>query len=56
LQGRFILEYAVLTIIAAAAMVGMGVYLKRSLSGKWQAVGDVFGHGRQYEPNRTTVR
>jgi Flp pilus assembly pilin Flp len=39
--------------VVAVALVAMGVYLKRAVSGKWQDVGDVFGHGRQYEPGRT---
>ena len=48
-EGSFSLEYATLMIIVAAAMIGMAVYVKRALSGRWRSVGDTFGQGRQYE-------
>lgn len=54
-KGSLTIEYAVLIAIVAAALLGMAVYLKRSLCGKWREVGDTFGHGRQYEPNATVV-
>ena len=50
------LEYAVLVAIIAAALVGMSVYLKRALSGKWRDVGDGFGFGRQYQPRANQER
>ena len=49
-RGAFSLEYAVLIVVVAAAMVGMAIYMKRALMGKWRSVGDTFGHGKQYEP------
>jgi len=52
-RGQFAIEYAVLIAILAAALVGMAVYAKRALAGKWRAVGDTFGQGRQYEPGIT---
>jgi len=55
LQGQSAIEYAVLAAIVAAALVGMSVYTKRALAGKWRAVGDTFGYGRQYEPGITVV-
>ena len=48
-RGSFSMEYAVLVVIVAAAMVGMAIYMKRALMGKWRVVGDTFGHGKQYE-------
>ena len=48
-QGSFTLEYAVLIAVAAAALIGMSIYIKRSLCGKWRESADVFGYGRQYE-------
>ena len=48
--GNFSIEYAFLIAVIAAAMVAMGVYMKRALSGRWRGVGDTFGFGRQYEP------
>ena len=50
------IEYAVLLAIVVAALVGMSIYMKRALSGKWRAVGDGFGFGRQYEPRVTRVQ
>ncbi len=47
--GSFSLEYATLVVIVAATMIGMAIYIKRALMGKWRGVGDVFGHGKQYE-------
>ena len=49
-RGAFSLEYAALVVIVTAAMVGMAIYMKRALMGKWRSVGDTFGHGKQYEP------
>lgn len=28
-------------------------YLLRGFTGRWQATGNTFGHGRQYDPNKT---
>ena len=53
-RGRFTIEYAVLIAVVAAAFVSMAVYVKRGVSGQWRKVGDTFGHGRQYEPGRTS--
>lgn len=54
-SGQSSLESAVLVAILAAALVGMSVYAKRALTGKWRQVGDAFGYGRQYEPGVTVV-
>ena len=54
-RGTFAIEYAIVIVIAAAALIGMGIYFKRSISGKLRSVGDSFGYGRQYEPGRTRV-
>ena len=49
-SASFSLEYATLVVIVAAAMIGMAIYVKRALMGKWRSVGDTFGHGKQYGP------
>ncbi|MBI3319007.1 MAG: GxxExxY protein [Candidatus Omnitrophica bacterium] len=49
LQGQSMIEYAALIAVTVAALVGMSVYMKRALNGKWRQVGDTFGFGRQYE-------
>ena len=48
-RGSFSLEHATLIVVVAAAMIGMAVYVKRALSGRWRSVGDTFGYGKQYE-------
>lgn len=42
------LEYAVLIMVVVAALIGMSVYLKRAMLGKWRDAGDSFAQGRQY--------
>ena len=54
-RGQSAIEYAALIGIVVAALVGMSVYTKRALMGKWRQAGDTFGHGRQFEPGRTAV-
>jgi len=52
-RATFTVEYAMLAAIVAAALIVMGVQVKRSLMGRWHEVGDTFGHGKQYEPGVT---
>ena len=52
-RGEFTVEYLVMITIIIAALIGMGVYLKRGLFGKWREVGDGFGHGKLYEPGQS---
>ena len=49
-RGFLSLEYVILVAIVVAALVGMAVYFRRSLCGKWRQAADVFGYGRQYKP------
>ena len=51
MKGMSTLEYVVVVVVAVAAFVGMSIYLKRGLEGKWRAVGDTFGYGKQYDPS-----
>lgn len=46
-RGSLSLQYACLIAVVVAALLTMSIYLKRSLCGKWRAVGDSFGYGRQ---------
>ncbi len=48
-RGFLAIEYAVLIVIVVATLIGMAVYFKRSLMGRWRGIGDSFGHGRQYK-------
>ena len=49
-RGFLALEYVVLICILVAAVIGISIYLKRALSGKWRSAADTFGYGRQYAP------
>jgi Flp pilus assembly pilin Flp len=48
--GLSTIEYAVLIVVVVAALLGISIYFRRALSGKWRSVGDTFGYGRQYAP------
>lgn len=54
-RGGFIIEYAVLTAVVTAALIGMAFYVKRGLAGRWRDGADTFGFGRQYEPGKTVI-
>ena len=43
-------EYAMVAIVLIAALVGMAVYMKRAISGKWRQGVDSTFFGRQYAP------
>jgi len=43
-----ILEYSLIVAVATSALLGMSVYLKRAISGRWRQAADTFGYGRQY--------
>ena len=49
-SGQSTLEYAILIAVAVAALVGMQIYLKAALAGRWKTMADTFGGGQQYEP------
>lgn len=51
----FAIEYAILIAVVTAALIGMMVYMKRALCGKWRTSADTFGYGRQYEPGVTVI-
>lgn len=55
-NGSVSLENAVLIAIVIAALIGMSVYLRRSICGKFRQAGDSFGYGRQYSPANTEVK
>ncbi len=48
-----LIEYAMLVAVVAVSLIGMQIYLKRAVSGKWKQSIDIFGYGRQYEPGLT---
>lgn len=47
-KGQMFLEYTVLIAILAAALLGMQIYLKRGVQGKYRQIGDDLGP--QYSP------
>jgi len=50
LKAMSVLEYSMLIAIVVAALVGMQIYLKRAVSGRWRQAADTFGYGRIYTP------
>ena len=49
-----IIEYSAVAAIVAMALIGMQIYVKRAVSGRWRQAADTFGYGRQYDTNRDT--
>lgn len=47
-------EYAMLVGIVVAALLGMTIYFRNSIAGKWRESADVFGHGRLYSSSEGT--
>ena len=45
-----IIEYMVVVLFILAALFVFQYYISRGLAGRWKAVGDTFGGGRQYDP------
>lgn len=48
-------EYCVLITVVVAALIGMQIYLKRAICGRWKTNGDAFGFGRQFDPASTQI-
>lgn len=48
------IEYVSLILAITIALGAVQFYLKRAVSSKYKESGDVFGHGRQFEPGVTT--
>lgn len=44
-----VIEYSLIVAVVVAAILGMQIYTKRAISGRWRQAADVFGYGRQYE-------
>jgi Flp pilus assembly pilin Flp len=55
IRGLTVIEYTLLIVAVSAAFLGMGVFLRRAVSGRWKQSADIFGFGRQYSPGKTTV-
>ena len=47
------MEYVALLAFVIVAIILIQNYVVRSFSGRWRDIGDSFGQGRQYDPNRT---
>jgi len=50
LRAASIIEYSLILAVVVAAILGMQIYLKRAISGRWRQAADTFGYGRQYDP------
>ncbi len=47
------IEYALLLMIIMGAVFISQRYILRGFAGRWKAVGDTFGQGKQYDPKKT---
>lgn len=45
-----VLEYMALMVLLMACLLLFNRYIVRGFFGQWKKAGDVFGHGRQYDP------
>ena len=52
-QAQITMESAAILIIAMAALLVMGVYVKRGIQGRWKASIDEVGD--QYDPRQTVI-
>lgn len=48
------MEYLVVIIFILSAFLVFQKYIVRAISGRWKSIGDSWGHGRLYDPNKTT--
>lgn len=49
------LQYALMLVVAVAAILALQVMLRRAISAKWKESADTLGGGRQYERGVTTI-
>jgi hypothetical protein len=42
-----IIEYCAIIGIVVAALIGIEIYFKRAICGRWRQAADIFGFGRQ---------
>lgn len=54
-KGSLFIEYAALMLVIIATLFCIQRYVKRAYFGYCRRTTDVYGFGRQYEPNRTTI-
>ena len=50
-----VIEYMALIVFILTAFFVFQRYILKGLSGRWQSVGDTFGHGKQYDPRNYGV-
>ncbi len=48
-------EYSLIVAVVVAALLGMQVYVKRAVSGRWRQAADTFGYGRQYDSKEMNI-
>jgi len=54
-RGSLFIEYTVFIVFMATALLLIGMYVQRGISGRWREAADVYGGGRQYQPNNTNI-
>lgn len=49
------IEYALVIVVVIAALLGIQIYVKRAICGRWRQAGDTFGYGRQYSDPKLKI-
>lgn len=49
IRAASMIEYALVIAVVIAALLGIQVYVKRAVCGRWREAADIFGFGRQYQ-------
>ena len=49
-KGASTIEYTALIVFLLAALIAFDRYILRAFWGQWRKTGQIFGHGRQYDP------
>lgn len=54
-RGHAIIEVAIVMAVVMMVLVTGQRMFKAQLMSRWKLIADSFGHGRQYEPKKTTI-
>lgn len=52
-KGQSVIEYLVVIIFLLSTFLVFQKYIVRAISGRWKNVGDSWGYGRVYDPEKT---
>lgn len=52
-KGQNTMEFMTVFVLIIGAFLVFGKYISRALNGRWKSTGDMWSHGRQYDPDLT---